>query len=636
MAGGGHDHAAAESAGRGGRDAGSPGRLRRAPAAGGGGAGVTVPAAWLTARLYRNLSSDVEELLPRQAPSVLATDELRARVPGLSTLGVVVDAGRPDRVPAAERLLDDLAARVRTYPAALVRSVRVGGADEKRFFDQFGPLYIAPADLAEIQRRIQARKSWEARRKLDILFDDEPAPPLDFSDLQQKYRRQLPGTAGHRGALLEHRAPRSRCCSSRGPSRPRGSRGARQLVSRVEADLRALGGPQHYAPGMRVGLAGNVAVSVEELQALSEDLGISTVIVVSTVLAVILLFFGWWIAIPALLIPLAIGTVAAFGLAAALPLGIDRLNSSTAFLGSIVVGNGVNFGIVWLARYAEARRRAVPVEPALAQAIAGALPGTLVAALAAATSYGSLAVTHFRGFRQFGFIGGIGMLTAWVSTFLLTPPLVAWLERRAGRERWPVARSRAAAHRGRAPDAAAAAARGAHRDRRRRADRGRGHRDQPLRFVAHRIRLLAAAPARHRHARRGLLGTQDGAGAAAQPVADGDPGRLGRRCAGDRRARAPRRAAAADGGAHRAGARHRRRRAARPAGPHRRDRAHPRHDHAGGAGAALARVGAPGRSPARPGPAADGAARRRAAVADRRSARARRLARDGRCWCSRS
>ncbi len=397
---------------------------------------LTVPAAWLTAELYRKLSSDIEELLPRRAPSVIATDELRARVPGLSTLGVVVDAGRADRLPAAEHLLDDLAARVRTYPGTLVRSVRVGADEEKRFFDQFGPLYIAPADLAEIQRRIQTRKSWEARRKLDILFEDEPAPPLDFHDLEQKYRRQLPGTAGNHARFSSAGAAVSVLLIEGTESTARLA-GARQLVSRVEDDLRRLGGPAHYASGMRVGLAGNVAVSVEELQALSEDLGISTVLVVSTVLGVILLFFGWWIAIPALLVPLAIGTVVAFGLAAVLPLGIDRLNSSTAFLGSIVLGNGVNFGIVWLARYAEARRRGTPVEPALVQAIAGALPGTLVAALAAATSYGSLAVTQFRGFRQFGFIGGIGMLTAWISAFVLTPPLVAWLERRAPRERWP-------------------------------------------------------------------------------------------------------------------------------------------------------------------------------------------------------
>ncbi len=596
--------------------------LRRAPVLVAAAVAVAVPAAWVTARLYRNLSSDVEELLPRQAPSVIATDELRARVPGLSTLGVVVDAGSSDRVPAAERLLDDLAARVRTYPAALVRSVRVGAADETRFFDQYGPLYIAPADLAVIRGRIQARKSWESRRTLDILLDDEPAPPLDFGDLQQKYRRQLPGTAGTEARFSNTGAAVS-VLLIEGTEMTARLAGARQLVARVEADLRQLGGPQHYAAGMRVGLAGNVAVSVEELQALSEDLGISTVIVVLTVLAVILLFFGWWIAIPALLVPLAVGTVVAFGLAAVLPLGIDRMNSSTAFLGSIVVGNGVNFGIVWLARYAEARRRGMPVESALAQAIAGALPGTLVAALAAATSYGSLAVTQFRGFRQFGFIGGIGMLTAWVSAFLLTPPLVAWLERRAGRDRWPARLHRRAGEVGRltrfvdrhavlvvvvgAALTAAACIEISRFDstriesdfsRLRRRDTGisgEGYWGRKMEEVLRRnlsptvILADSVADARAIAARLRSAEQEPRLAALIAQVRDIDdvvpPDQPGRIAAIEQ---------------------------------------HPPPDHAGGARPAIARVAAPRRSLARPARLAPGAARRRAVVADRGAARARR------------
>ena len=36
---------------------------------------------------------------------------------------------------------------------------------------------------------------------------------------------------------------------------------------------------------------------------------------------------------------------------------------------------------------------------------------------------------QFRGFRQFGVIGGLGMLLAWGATFVLMPPLLAWLDR---------------------------------------------------------------------------------------------------------------------------------------------------------------------------------------------------------------
>jgi predicted RND superfamily exporter protein len=398
-----------------------------------------VPAAYATARLYLHLSSDVEELLPRDAPSVRATDELRRRVPGLSTLGVVVDAGTPERLPAAERLLDDLAARIRAYPPSLVRAVRTGAADERRFFQRFGPLYVDTADLEAIRAQVEARRRWEINRRLGILLEDEPPPPLDFRALRGKYAARLPGVGDTPDPhdRFSNRAQGITVLLVEGTEATAGARGARELLGRVRADLRRLGGTARYAPGMRVGFAGNVAVSVEELSALSQDLGVSSVLVVSAVLGVLLLYFGWWIAIPALLLPLAVGTLVSFAAAATLPFGIDRLNSSTAFLGSIVVGNGVNFGIIWLARYAEARRRGGAVEAALAEAMWGARPGTLIAALAAATAYGSLIVTQFRGFRQFGIIGALGMLACWGATFLLSPPLLAWLEGRSGRVAWP-------------------------------------------------------------------------------------------------------------------------------------------------------------------------------------------------------
>src|SRR5215469_11107959 len=59
---------------------------------------AAIPAAWRTATLYGHLRSDVEELLPRDAPSVVAIQELRQRMAGLQYLGVIVDVGGPDRL----------------------------------------------------------------------------------------------------------------------------------------------------------------------------------------------------------------------------------------------------------------------------------------------------------------------------------------------------------------------------------------------------------------------------------------------------------------------------------------------------------------------------------------------------------
>jgi len=49
---------------------------------------LAVPSAVALVHLYAGLTSEIEELLPRNAPSVSAIDELRQRLPGLSTLGV--------------------------------------------------------------------------------------------------------------------------------------------------------------------------------------------------------------------------------------------------------------------------------------------------------------------------------------------------------------------------------------------------------------------------------------------------------------------------------------------------------------------------------------------------------------------
>src|SRR5450755_4248134 len=155
---------------------------------------AAIPATWRTATLYGHLRSDVEELLPRNAPSVVAIEELRHRMAGLQYLGVIVDVGAPEQLPAGERFLEDLAARVRRYPKSEVSDVRTGYAAERAFVEKHAGSLMALDDLKTIRERIEARLHWEFGKKTDTLLDDdEPAPPLDFSDIERKYAGQLGG-----------------------------------------------------------------------------------------------------------------------------------------------------------------------------------------------------------------------------------------------------------------------------------------------------------------------------------------------------------------------------------------------------------------------------------------------------------
>src|SRR5262249_18303504 len=88
-----------------------------------------------------------------------------------------------------------------------------------------------------------------------------------------------------------------------------------------------------------------------------------------------------------------------------------------------IAGNGVNYGILLVARYLEERRDAA-APTALSRAIAGTLRPTLVASLGAAIAYAALGATRFRGFADFAWIGGIGMIVCWVASFVLLPTLI--------------------------------------------------------------------------------------------------------------------------------------------------------------------------------------------------------------------
>ncbi|MFO0657440.1 MAG: hypothetical protein U0787_20525 [Polyangia bacterium] len=73
----------------------------------------------------------------------------------------------------------------------------------------------------------------------------------------------------------------------------------------------------------------------------------------------------------------------------------------------------------------EGRRCPVGISGALTHTILS----TATAMLAASLAYGSLIVTDFRGFSQFGLIGGAGMIFVWICSMIVVPPVVLLGER---------------------------------------------------------------------------------------------------------------------------------------------------------------------------------------------------------------
>jgi predicted RND superfamily exporter protein len=198
-----------------------------------------------------------------------------------------------------------------------------------------------------------------------------------------------------------------------------------QLLASVDRAIRAVG-PAKFHSQMKIEYSGHIPIALDEHAAVRDDLSLASLTCISLVLLVIYLYFRRFAVL------LVIGAPAVLGLLLSLALArytIHYLNANTAFLTSIILGNGINTPIILLARFGEERRNGIAVREALSTALAATLPATLTAMAAASIAYGSLLSTSLRGLQQFGLVGGAGMLLVWLMTFLLVPPLVIFGER---------------------------------------------------------------------------------------------------------------------------------------------------------------------------------------------------------------
>ncbi|HWO24118.1 MAG TPA: MMPL family transporter [Kofleriaceae bacterium] len=381
------------------------------------GAALAVAAAAYLVIFHLPLKSDLAYLLPGDAPSVRDAEALAARMPARDVMLMIVRY--PDtavRAAAGQLAIDG----ARALDPSLVERVEADDSDVRAFIGAHRHLFVPLEELREARAALD-RHIEQAKLRANPLFidlDDAPAAPTaeppELARLRAK-RRDAEAALG-----------RSAYVSADGQTQVLAIRTAfaatdierdRQLMAQLEA----LAGQIRAAhPGVEIGFAGGAPVTIAEHAALVRGIVLSSLITALLVALVVYAYFRRARLLALLGINIAAGTLLALGTAA---LTVGHLNAATAFLGAIIAGNGVNYGILLVARYLEERRAQAPAA-AMATALATSLVPTLVASLGAALAFGALAVTQFRGFADFARIGGAGMLVCWISSFVLLPALV--------------------------------------------------------------------------------------------------------------------------------------------------------------------------------------------------------------------
>lgn len=426
---------------------------------------IALTASWTYAS-HLDLRSDFFELLPRNSPSFQAYERQLARVGGSASLVIVVES--PDRkanehfIDAASdglhRMIDEQASCAaackddhcrKACGPQLISYVESGTKEVRSFYQSNKWLYASLSELEDADATIDRRIATKSGLVEDLDSDDAPAKPAASTKSDKSDDSASKGADdGDKGSLglaqyqkdWDDRAkkyddfptgyfitPDGKMAALKivSPGTGTGDSSGDLLFAKVKKLVTELN-PSAINPDMRVGYAGDIPNAVAEKESLLSEAALATGMAFSLILAGIVIFYrSIWapiiIGVPPLL---GVGFAYAFATAT-----YGYVNTSGAFLGAIIIGNGINYPIVLYSRYKEFRARGMTGEVARREAVWNAFRAELVGAGVASIAYGSLTVTQFRGFSQFGVIGFVGMILVWISMIPCVPALIVAVER---------------------------------------------------------------------------------------------------------------------------------------------------------------------------------------------------------------
>jgi predicted RND superfamily exporter protein len=367
------------------------------------------------------------ELLPQGKESVIVANKVNERLPAATTLNIVITGRAKEPL---KRFVDELARQLQALGPE-VGTVDSGTRDVDAFLKKNRFLYASVAEIQELRDTLVDRYEYEVSKAagFDLELDDAEAPPKItrewVKERMKKYEK--PEAEGKPTAIDGYYLDpdgtfivilvRTPVATGDLDRHDAVLASIKSVVARVD--------PKKFDPAIAVQYAGDFITGAEQYKHVKNDLSHVGIIGVAMILGVVFLYFLRIRTVITMLLTISIGVAWTFGFAY---YAIGSLNSSTGFLFSIVVGNGINFGIIYMARYLEARRTADVVE-SIRIAHRETWVATLSAAGAAMVAYGSLVVTGFRGFKHFGVIGGSGMVFCWVATYAFLPALLVLSER---------------------------------------------------------------------------------------------------------------------------------------------------------------------------------------------------------------
>ncbi|MCP4448085.1 MAG: MMPL family transporter [Myxococcales bacterium] len=367
---------------------------------------------------------NVKNLLPASQSSVQNLEILQKRARAFGTVYVLIEAEDPELRAAGAQLLQQ---EIEKIDPSLLANVAYDDSAIRSFYWEHRFLFVGLDELTDARNALHDKINGGKLAANPLYISLEEPSDRDVDDRMEKLRARLNDAESnakqpHRFVSKDEKLQFMILRTSFSSSDLK--KGA-ELIRIIEGAMKDAN--KQLGNNVSFGIAGPVTATLYEQKSILRGMVIAAFVTIVLVSIALILYYRSILMVLASLWSLAVGVSATFAFT---KIAIGHLNLMTAFLAAIVVGNGINSGLILLARYSEELRAGRKGSEALANAMSGAARGTLAAALTASVAYGSLIVTDFRGFRHFGLIAGVGMVLCWLSAFVVLPAGLAFLEKR--------------------------------------------------------------------------------------------------------------------------------------------------------------------------------------------------------------
>ncbi|WAS93815.1 efflux RND transporter permease subunit [Nannocystis punicea] len=365
------------------------------------------------------IDQELRALLPDDAPSVTRLDAVTERLGNQSDLYVTIRGpSREANLALGAAIADNLEQRDDIHYVLFRR--------DPEFFRDNLLLYAELQDLLDLRQRVIEAIQARVRRELSMFPEDQAAGGEgDDLGLDEKALRERYGLDREPSEYFERDEGRLVVVRAR-PTRPNTDISfARGLSRNLRAAIDGLE-PKRFHPEIEVTIDGSYAEHTAQASSLERDIISGTAFAFGLLLLVVAIYFRGLRAVPLVLVPLLIAVVTTLAIGW---LVYRELNLVSAFIFAVTLGLGIDFGTHILSRYRDERRRGLAQFEAIATTIATTGVSTAGGALSTAFAFLFLVLAEFRGFSQFGVIGSLGIMIAFVAALVVLPALALVLDR---------------------------------------------------------------------------------------------------------------------------------------------------------------------------------------------------------------